>query len=540
MSQVMLPHLLCLRAWVSCVWYICIPKSCAPLTRDQEARRFPLQTFTSKSLTHKPVKLAMASYSPYSKRFGGSNFMRDEAKQDIKKLIQQYHKRLGPEKADKATRKEIIQNILTDDMYEMYTNIQGDDKKKREAWRKWIGDTWLEICEGLSAGKDTTAANGMPAQSKSTEVLLDLQKLVAKLCEASGSMDADIERCHSEMLKLRQEQAKTHSLIQDVQMQLRKAIEAQEVGAAASAQMLASAPSSTAPVGAAATGAALARLPYAGAGSADVSARMPVALGPAAVRHASACAKQQPVRVPVAPGPAAGAKAMAGAALKPKVCSASAKKPTGLQTEFKEALSRLLQDLFTCKYPKRKPDNAPRTESKHVTSYFKNFMAGNFEELRKAKDTSKFTPKDLILQSLLWNLREQVKQYMGKYDRFTPTKEIDATQMYTAACESILYIATDHGNKKWEEWNNIITPLAVEDSFRRERFEFSQAFERVGVPCRYQDIELPKKMEKGTAHASHTTEDGLVVKPEPQDTPGKSLITAWIDLTNDSDTEDDE
>ena len=457
--------------------------------------------------------------------------MRDEAKEDIKKLIQQYHKRLGPEKAEKATRNEIIQNILTDDMYEMYTNIQGDDKKKREAWRNWIRDTWLEIFEDLSAGKDTTAANGMdasrvvsgaaadstgmPAQSPSSTMLHDCEEQARKLSTELKSMHTDMQQWHAMGKSLMEKHTEFALRFGKMHMQLSKAVDAQGVGAAGLPQI------SVPPPGKATTADAdMKSLSDAGAGAPSNADGTPL---PSTV----------------------------GRAGNKKARSASTKKPTDvLRLEFKEALSTVLGNLFTCKYPGRKSDNAAATEAKHVRNYFANFLAMNMKKLSsEVNDQSLYTSRDWILHSLLWNFQQQVKQLIkndrqGKFKEMKEGKKSDI-EIHTQACQYILDKATGCGHEVWEENIEVKTPNSALDTFNRERYYISLIFEQEGVPCSYLEIQLPKKMEKKTAHTSSSTQDTIQVKTEHEDTAttkhhsGSSII-GTIDLTLETDSEDEE
>jgi hypothetical protein len=495
--------------------------------RDQEARRFPLQTFTGKNFTQKPVKLAMASKTPCLQKYTGVDFMEKTAYKEIEKIMRSYLRGLGQE-ANKVTFKTLVPEIISEKLYREYEKKKSTDTDAWKAWKKWIDKKSLEIFEELSDGNDTTNAPGMDAtggishaaavrtagaeQPPSTEVLLGLQKQADDLRTTIESMHTDMDQCLTLVQSLMREQARAKSVLQELQMQLGKAMDAQGAGAPASASKSVNALDST----------ALASLSVAG----------PAALSAANVSNSST-----------------------GGALKKRKHSKPAKKPTDVLTlKFKEALSNALRTLFVVKYPNRKLDNAPSTESKHVRTYFTNFIAVNMQKLQdEVEDTSKYTPKDCILQSLLLDFRPQVQLYMDMQNtengRYKPTEDINAIQMYTSACEDILNIATDHGNIPWEEKTEIKTPLSTEDSFWRERFYISNAFVDNGVPCSYMDIQLPVKMEsaniqlpvkmeKKTEHASHRTAGAKKIKR--QKTACQGDITSWVDLTlDDSDTEDE-
>ena len=234
-----------------------------------------------------------------------------------------------------------------------------------------------------------------------------------------------------------------------------------------------------------------------------------------------------------------------------KARSASTKKPTDvLRLEFKEALSTVLGNLFTCKYPGRKSDNAAATEAKHVRNYFANFLAMNMKKLSsEVNDQSLYTSRDWILHSLLWNFQQQVKQLIkndrqGKFKEMKEGKKSDI-EIHTQACQYILDKATGCGHEVWEENIEVKTPNSALDTFNRERYYISLIFEQEGVPCSYLEIQLPKKMEKKTAHTSSSTQDTIQVKTEHEDTAttkhhsGSSII-GTIDLTLETDSEDEE
>lgn len=443
----------------------------------------------------------MAFTTPYSKKYSEPNFMLNEAKKDIKKLIQQYLKRLGSEKAEKATRNDILQNILTDKMYEMYqqrTNSGGDDKDKRSAWRLWIDKICRNTCTDLSKGKDTTAADGMhaprvvsgaaangtgmPAQSQSTNVLLALQQQVCGLSEASQSMDMYIEECFTRMKDLRDRQVAFDRLIQDLQMQLRKAIDAQDVGAPAMTQMPAPAPGSTDRVGAAATGISPAPLPDAVVGSAAESAQI-VATAPS-----SAALPGRPVGWAAdAPAPrrtaaAAGSSSGAKAAPEPRIRD---------NTKMVIGISKHILMLFSVKYNNyHATDFSMETQKNHIRSFCRKFL---FDDMHKliAQDPKRtnMTWENAFWLSLLYKFNDQVNKYMARnplpYEITTEKQKIEAQ---ADACKSIFLRATENFQIKWGIMG---TPGGKEDTFEKEIERISTTFVDLGIACDASKIERP-------------------------------------------------
>merc|ERR1711966_462066 len=377
-------------------------------TRDQQARRFPLQTFTAETFNRSQSDTKMTSFSPYDKKYTEPDFMSQQAKPVIKRLTMKYLQRLGSEKAEKATMRHILKNILTGDMYDMYeqrTITGSETKEKRQEWRTWMTTIQEEIWKDLSDGNDTTAVDGMdaprvasgaaaegmhaprvasgaaahgtgmPAQSEFSKMFDELQKTADELRKASDSMDVVIEDCYDLMKSCRHKHTQVCGLISDLQWQMRKAMDAQDVGAPAMTQVPAPASSSMNRVGAAAVGAAPARLPVnpatGAAGGAQECAEA-AAAGTAmqtwpdakASAPSSAPLALGPVRVPVyAPSPrstdaAAGASSSAKAAPKPKIRDNTKR----VAQIFDEMI-----DLFSVKYRDYQAGTLSRaTQEKHI------------------------------------------------------------------------------------------------------------------------------------------------------------------------------
>merc|ERR1711966_80690 len=312
-------------------------------TRDQQARRFPLQTFTaetfntseSDTFNRSQSDTKMTSFSPYDKKYTEPDFMSQQAKPVIKRLTMKYLQRLGSEKAEKATMRHILKNILTGDMYDMYeqrTITGSETKEKRQEWRTWMTTIQEEIWKDLSDGNDTTAVDGMdaprvasgaaahgtgmPAQSEFSKMFDELQKTADELRKASDSMDVVIEDCYDLMKSCRHKHTQVCGLISDLQWQMRKAMDAQDVGAPAMTQVPAPASSSMNRVGAAAVGAAPARLPINPATGAAVMTQVPAPTFSSADRVGAAAAAAAPADLPVNPttGAAGGAQECAEAA----------------------------------------------------------------------------------------------------------------------------------------------------------------------------------------------------------------------------------
>merc|ERR1711966_309140 len=314
-------------------------------TRDQQARRFPLQTFTAETFNRSQSDTKMTSFSPYDKKYTEPDFMSQQAKPVIKRLTMKYLQRLGSEKAEKATMRHILKNILTGDMYDMYeqrTITGSETKEKRQEWRTWMTTIQEEIWKDLSDGNDTTAVDGMdaprvasgaaadgmdaprvasgaaahgtgmPAQSEFSKMFDELQKTADELRKASDSMDVVIEDCYDLMKSCRHKHTQVCGHISDLQWQMRKAMDAQDVGAPAMTQVPAPASSSMNRVGAAAVGAAPARLPVNPATGAAVMTQVPAPTFSSADRVGAAA----PADLPVNPttGAAGGAQECAEAA----------------------------------------------------------------------------------------------------------------------------------------------------------------------------------------------------------------------------------
>merc|ERR1711966_224742 len=290
-------------------------------TRDQQARRFPLQTFTAETFNRSQSDTKMTSFSPYDKKYTEPDFMSQQAKPVIKRLTMKYLQRLGSEKAEKATMRHILKNILTGDMYDMYeqrTITGSETKEKRQEWRTRMTTIREEIWKDLSDGNDTTAVDGtgMPAQSEFSKMFDELQKTADELRKASDSMDVVIEDCYDLMKSCRHKHTQVCGLISDLQWQMRKAMDAQDVGAPAMTQVPAPASSSMNRVGAAAVGAAPARLPVNPATGAAVMTQVPAPTFSSADRVGAAAAAAAPADLPVNPttGAAGGAQECAEAA----------------------------------------------------------------------------------------------------------------------------------------------------------------------------------------------------------------------------------
>jgi hypothetical protein len=481
--------------------------------------------------------------------------MSEKAKPVIKELTRKYLERLGPEKAGNATLRDILQNILTGDIYFLYEHrkITGSEtKEKRKAWRSWMDGIQEEIWKDLSGGNDTTAAEGMhaprvepgaaaegmhalrvapgaaaegtamPAQSQSMEVLRNLQQQLDELRQASQSMHSFIDEGVTRMQEntlvlqegvtrmqesfdalrgLKDRQNAFGGLISSLQMQLRQAMDAQDVGAPAMAQVPAPASRSTNRVGASAVGAALARLPVnpttGAAGGAQASAAALGSMAPSPDRSSAALAD-----LPVNPtrGAAGGAQASAAdlgsMAPAPARRKPRAKKPKAAHPQMVinletsniyldiDTICGLLENLFKAKYPDMKEDVSFRTKKDHVRAYLRKFVIANIQQmLETVEDISKYDTKDLVLQALLWEWQRELKEYMRITPELAPNPNIPAFKMLTCACEGILGLACDHGEIPWAPNKSVQTPLSKLDNFEQESAFIRLAFEKKGVKC---------------------------------------------------------
>ena len=474
-------------------------------TRKPDASRF--RRLPLRPLHRSQSDLKMASPTPYDKKYNKKDFMLDEAKPAIKKLISNYLKRLGPKKANEATRREICQNILTNDMWQMYeqhTNTGGDDKEKRHEWRMWMDTIQRGICEDLSAGKDTTTANGMhaprvvsggaadgtgmPAQSQLSKMFAHLQNTADELRKASDHMDVVVEQCYRSMLSLRHNHVQVCGLISDLQMQLRKAIDAQDVGAPAMTQMPAPAPSSTASAEAAAAGAAMQTL-----SDAKVSAPSSdsLALGQVGVPVYALASRRTDA--------SAGASSRAKAAPKTTV-----RDHTKRVADIYEEMMR----VFCVKYHDYNEEMySQSTKEKHVRQYCQKFLSHNMTQLM-AQDQNRTTMTwhSVFWLSLLYKFDDQVNEYMAQHPPAYEIKtEKQKIEQRADACKSIFIAATEGFQSKWEIKGS---PGGKEDTFEKEIQHISSAFVRLGIACDASTIERPVAAETPTRKKKHGSVDG--------------------------------
>merc|ERR1711966_520886 len=501
-------------------------------TRDQQARRFPLQTFTAETFNRSQSDTKMTSFSPYDKKYTEPDFMSQQAKPVIKRLTMKYLQRLGSEKAEKATMRHILKNILTGDMYDMYeqrTITGSETKEKRQEWRTWMTTIQEEIWKDLSDGNDTTAVDGMdaprvasgaaaegmhaprvasgaaahgtgmPAQSEFSKMFDELQKTADELRKASDSMDVVIEDCYDLMKSCRHKHTQVCGLISDLQWQMRKAMDAQDVGAPAMTQVPAPASSSMNRVGAAAVGAAPARLPVnpatGAAGGAQECAEA-AAAGTAmqtwpdakASAPSSAPLALGPVRVPVyAPSPrstdaAAGASSSAKAAPKPKIRDNTKR----VAQIFDEMI-----DLFSVKYRDYQAGTLSRaTQEKHIRCYCTKFLSDNMTQLMaQDRNRTRMTWHSVFWLSLLYKFDDQVNKFMAQnpppYQIKTEKQKIEQR---ADACKSIFLLATKNFQMKWDIK---FTPGGKDDTFEQEIQHISAAFVALGIECDASKIERP-------------------------------------------------
>merc|ERR1711966_586603 len=501
-------------------------------TRDQQARRFPLQTFTAETFNRSQSDTKMTSFSPYDKKYTEPDFMSQQAKPVIKRLTMKYLQRLGSEKAEKATMRHILKNILTGDMYDMYeqrTITGSETKEKRQEWRTWMTTIQEEIWKDLSDGNDTTAVDGMdaprvasgaaaegmhaprvasgaaahgtgmPAQSEFSKMFDELQKTADELRKASDSMDVVIEDCYDLMKSCRHKHTQVCGLISDLQWQMRKAMDAQDVGAPAMTQVPAPASSSMDRVGAAAAAAAPADLPVnpttGAAGGAQECAEA-AAAGTAmqtwpdakASAPSSAPLALGPVRVPVyAPSPrstdaAAGASSSAKAAPKPKIRDNTKR----VAQIFDEMI-----DLFSVKYRDYQAGTLSRaTQEKHIRCYCTKFLSDNMTQLMaQDRNRTRMTWHSVFWLSLLYKFDDQVNKFMAQnpppYQIKTEKQKIEQR---ADACKSIFLLATKNFQMKWDIK---FTPGGKDDTFEQEIQHISAAFVALGIECDASKIERP-------------------------------------------------
>tara|TARA_Y100000389_G_scaffold9684_1_gene9028 strand:- start:795 stop:2693 length:1899 start_codon:yes stop_codon:yes gene_type:complete len=567
-------------------------KSYAPLsTRDQQARRFPLQTFTaetfntseSDTFNRSQSDTKMTSFSPYDKKYTEPDFMSQQAKPVIKRLTMKYLQRLGSEKAEKATMRHILKNILTGDMYDMYeqrTITGSETKEKRQEWRTWMTTIQEEIWKDLSDGNDTTAVDGMdaprvasgaaadgmdaprvasgaaaegmhaprvasgaaahgtgmPAQSEFSKMFDELQKTADELRKASDSMDVVIEDCYDLMKSCRHKHTQVCGLISDLQWQMRKAMDAQDVGAPAMTQVPAPASSSMNRVGAAAVGAAPARLPVNPATGAAVMTQVPAPTFSSADRVGAAAAAAAPADLPVNPttGAAGGAQecaeaAAAGTAMQTwpdAKASAPSSAPLALgpvrvpvyapsprstdaaagasssakaapKPKIRDNTKRVAQifdemiDLFSVKYRDYQAGTLSRaTQEKHIRCYCTKFLSDNMTQLMaQDRNRTRMTWHSVFWLSLLYKFDDQVNKFMAQnpppYQIKTEKQKIEQR---ADACKSIFLLATKNFQMKWDIK---FTPGGKDDTFEQEIQHISAAFVALGIECDASKIERP-------------------------------------------------
>lgn len=265
-------------------------------------------------------------------------------------------------------------------------------------------------------------------------------------------------------------------------MQLRKAIDAQDVGAPAMTQMPAPAPGSTDRVGAAATGISPAPLPDAVVGSAAESAQI-VATAPS-----SAALPGGPVggaadapatrRTAAVAGSSSGAKA----APEPRIRD---------NTKMVIGISEDILMLFSVKYKNyHATDFSMETQKNHIRSFCRKFL---FDDMQKliAQDPKRtnMTWESAFWLSLLYKFNDQVNKYMARnplpYEITTEKQKIEAR---ASACKSILISATANFESKWGIMG---TPGGKEDTFEKEIERISTTFVDLGIACDASKIERP-------------------------------------------------